>query len=166
MTVSLETRIKMSHAAKNRCDDKWKKNQSNSKRTKIDDSLLRKLYLSGKTQIECAEELNVGMKVISNAIKRLNIKPRKAAKRNQYGQNNHMWKGESANIISKHKRIYRAFGQPKKCDVCGTTDEERSYDWANLTGDYDNPADYKRMCRSCHWRYDKTHENFKKGTTS
>lgn len=47
------------------------------------------------------------------------------------------------------------------CDVCGTEDKSKSYDWANLTGDYDNPQDFKRMCRSCHWKYDKKHLNFK-----
>jgi len=47
------------------------------------------------------------------------------------------------------------------CEVCGAKDQNRSYDWANLTGKYDDPSDYKRMCRSCHWKYDKKHLNFK-----
>jgi hypothetical protein len=24
------------------------------------------------------------------------------------------------------------------------------YDWANVSGDYDNPMDYRRLCRKCH----------------
>ena len=33
-------------------------------------------------------------------------------------------------------------------------DESKKYDWANLTGNYNDPKDYKRMCKSCHLRYD------------
>jgi len=94
-------------------------------------------------------------------MRRLGIKARVAAKRNQTGELNTGWRGEKATLSNKHKRLYRVFGSPNKCDVCGTEDETKSYDWANLTGDYDNPADFKRMCRSCHWKYDKKHLNFK-----
>lgn len=42
-----------------------------------------------------------------------------------------------------------------QCEICGTTDADKSYDWANLTGKYDDPSDYKRMCRSCHAKQDR-----------
>jgi hypothetical protein len=151
---SEETKLKMSISAKKRCSKEWKMNEAEKKRTKINDQVLIDLYKSGKTQDECATEMNVTRKVISNAMKRLNIISRKACKRNQTGTENHMWKGKNANITCKHRRLYRAFGQPEKCDICGTTDKSKWYDWANLTGDYDNPADFKRMCRSCHRKYD------------
>jgi len=149
-----ESRQKMSVSAKKRCTPEWRKATSEKFRTKIDDMKLAELYSSGMTQDECAATLGVSRKVVANAMKRLGIKPRVAAKRNQTGPDNHMWKGSAANLVCKHKRLYRAFGQPERCDVCGTTDSSKTYDWANLTGDYDNPADYRRMCRSCHAQYD------------
>jgi hypothetical protein len=160
-TFSKETKQKMSLAAKSRCTQEWRNNKANVYRTKIDDELLKQLYQSGKTQQECALALEVTGKVIENAMKRLEIKPRKAYKINQWGENNSGWKGSNAGIVKKHTRIYRRFGQPSKCEVCGTTDESKIYDWANLTGNYDDPNDFKRMCRSCHCKYDNKHLNFK-----
>ncbi len=159
--VSDITKSRMSISAKSRCTEEWKAKTSDRLRTKIDDKKLVDLYSSGLTQKECAEFIGVSQKVIFNAMKRIGLKSRVAAKRNQYGENNTGWKGEEAGIGNKHKRLYRVFGQPSKCDVCGTEDKSKSYDWANLTGDYDNPQDFKRMCRSCHWKYDKKHLNFK-----
>lgn len=31
---------------------------------------------------------------------------------------------------------------------------DQSYDWASMTGDFADPSDYKRLCRSCHWKLD------------
>lgn len=158
---SAESRAKMSKSAKRRCTDEWRKNKSDEYRTKIDDEKLKELYQSGMTQLECANALGVGRKVIANAFKRLGIKSRKAAKRDQWGEKNTGWKGDEAGLLCLHKRLYRAFGQPSRCDVCGTADEAKTYDWANLTGKYTDPTDYKRMCRSCHAKYDKKFHNFK-----
>ena len=44
------------------------------------------------------------------------------------------------------------------------TTEAKHYDYANLTGHYEDIDDYKPMCRSCHWRYDKKHLNFQVGS--
>lgn len=54
-----------------------------------------------------------------------------------------------------HARIRKLKGSPKKCEVCGEDGLKKWYDWANITGDYDNPEDYKRMCRKCHRKHDK-----------
>lgn len=159
--IKESTRAAMSESAKARCTDSWKKSKSDAYRTKIDDEKLRQLYTGGMTLQECADALGVGKKVVVNAMKRLGIQPRKAAKRDQWGEKNTGWKGAEATKVPLHKRLYRAFGQPKKCDVCGTTDESQSFDWANLSGNYADKYDYKRMCRSCHWKYDKKHTNFK-----
>jgi len=161
--VSEESKKRMSESAKLRCTEEWRNKTSDRMRVKIDDAMLISLYTAGNSQEECALSLGVTRKIISNAMKRLGIQARKAAKRNQWGENNSSWKGQSANLVCKHKRLYRAFGQPSRCDVCGTTDPSKSYDWANLSGDYDNPLDFKRMCRSCHWKYDKKHLNFNGG---
>lgn len=129
----------MSISAKARCTAEWREKTAQHRRTKINESELRKLYELGATQQECAIKLGVGRKVIENAMKRLGIKARIAAKRDQWGDKNTGWKGPSAGLVRKHRRLYRAFGQPSKCDACGTEDKSKTYDWANLTGDYDNP---------------------------
>ena len=112
------------------------------------------LYGEGKTQDEIALELGVTQKIVFNAMKRHNIPARTAAKRDQWGENNHMWKGDDASKSAFHIRLYKRHGQLNHCDVCGTNDPAHWYDWANLTGHYEDITDYKRMCRSCHRQYD------------
>lgn len=63
------------------------------------------------------------------------------------------WSGDSVGISAAHARLYRMLGNPSKCEECGTTSAKR-YDWANLTGRYNDPKDFKRMCRSCHLKFD------------
>lgn len=70
------------------------------------------------------------------------------------GQANVMWKGDAAGYDAMHKRVAVRRGQPSSCEICGTTDPERVYDWANLTGRFEDPDDYARMCRSCHRLHD------------
>jgi len=55
-----------------------------------------------------------------------------------------------------HYRVRADRGRPNECSVCGITDPTIWYDWANLTGNYENIYDYSRMCRICHRAYDKT----------
>jgi len=50
--------------------------------------------------------------------------------------------------------LMRRHGLVDRCDVCGTTEPGKHYDWANLTGRYEDVNDYKRMCRSCHFKHD------------
>lgn len=65
------------------------------------------------------------------------------------------WKGDRPlSYVQYHRRVVMAFGKPSRCDVCGRTDDGITYEWANLTDNYANVNDYKRMCRSCHRRYD------------
>lgn len=52
---------------------------------------------------------------------------------------------------ASHYRLYQARGKARRC-VWGCT--ARRYEWANLTGDYENPGDYAEMCTSCHHHYD------------
>jgi hypothetical protein len=57
------------------------------------------------------------------------------------------------------------FGKPKKCDHCGTTDTEKHYDWANVDHKYRRRReDFKRLCRSCHLRYDWNPSRHKQAT--
>lgn len=71
----------------------------------------------------------------------------------QPGERNPMWKGDGAGYKAFHYRVKKALGQPKKCEICGTIKSPR-YEWANLTGKYNDIKDYKRMCRSCHAKFD------------
>ncbi len=128
---------------------------------KIDINRVVSLYRSGMTQAEIANEMGVSQKVIFSRLKEIGFKCRASAPRNQKRELNNNWKGDDVTYSAFHLRLKSLHGSPKKCEVCGTTDKTKSYDWANLTGAYEDPKDYKRMCRSCHWKYDKKHLNFK-----
>ena len=121
----------------------------------------KKLYLSGMTQCEVAKEMNTTQRVIWRLFKKNKLEQRKAAPRNQRGVNNNNWKGSDVGYSAYHRRMESQMGKPKKCEVCGTDDIKLKYDWANLTGKYNDPKDFKRMCRSCHWKYDKKILNIK-----
>lgn len=54
-----------------------------------------------------------------------------------------------------HDRVRSLKGSPHQCEVCGENSRSKTYDWANLTGEYESPDDYKRMCRICHRKHDK-----------
>lgn len=55
-----------------------------------------------------------------------------------------------------HQSVRRKRGKPNQCDVCGSkNDVSKTYEWANLTGKYQDINDYQRMCRSCHRNHDK-----------
>jgi len=52
-----------------------------------------------------------------------------------------------------HGYVYRVRGKASEC-VWGCVADR--YQWANLTGDYENPWDYAQMCISCHIRFDRS----------
>lgn len=121
---------------------------------------VRALYENGSTQHEIAEKLGMTQKVIFNVMRRHGIKARVAAKRDQWGENNHAWKGDDATKYAFHRRLYSRFGNPRKCSVCGT-EESGHYDYANLTGRYEDIDDYSPMCRACHSRFDEKINNIR-----
>jgi len=114
---------------------------------------VREMYAKGHTQAEIAVALGLTQKVVWNLMRRHSIKSRVAAKRDQSGKKNHMWKGDGASKCAFHRRLYSRYGKPKKCSECGSVDAKH-YDYANLTGKYEDISDYAPMCRSCHWKYD------------
>lgn len=66
---------------------------------------------------------------------------------------------DTDNYSTQHKRVTKDRGQPQRCEHCGTSDPELQYGWAfNHVGDRQNVADYIRLCRSCHWKFDFTPE--------
>lgn len=63
--------------------------------------------------------------------------------------------GTTSQYKNLHKWIGNKFGRPKKCEDCGTTSAKR-YDWATIDNKYTNlREDWKRLCRSCHQKFDK-----------
>ena len=70
------------------CKNKSQQDPLNNKSSEIIE-----LYLSGNTLDEIACQFNTTEKVVTNILKRNNIPRRKAVKRNQFGENNRMWKG-------------------------------------------------------------------------
>jgi hypothetical protein len=117
-------------------------------------SAVERLYAHGLTQVEIASELGRTQKVIWRVMKNHGIAARVAAKRNQRGPDNHAWKGDEAGYSALHLRVVEARGKPTRCAACDTVDPERRYEWANLTGDYTDIADYIRLCLPCHRRFD------------
>lgn len=118
-------------------------------------SELEELYhAKNMTQFEIGIEYNTTQKVVYSWFKKLGIKSRIPKKRNQEGQNNSSWKGSKATYAAFHYRVEKQRGKPHFCNACGTMEASR-YEWANLTGKYDDVMDYSRMCVSCHRKYDK-----------
>ena len=115
---------------------------------------VRHLYASGLTQVEVARVLDTTQKVVWLLMRRHEIARRPAAKRDQRGWRNHMWRGDDAGYQAMHRRVAQQRGAESLCAVCGATSATATYEWANLTGNYGDINDYERMCRSCHRRYD------------
>ncbi len=117
---------------------------------------LKELYDSGMSQCEIASHFGVTQKVVWGWMKKAMIKARIAAKRDQRGERNSYWGGKSGEVgyQAYHCRVIAKRGQPMHCEDCGTTDPTKNYDWASLTKNYSDVNDYKRLCRSCHFKMD------------
>lgn len=116
--------------------------------------MVRLYILEGLSQQETAAVLRVSLKAVQTALRHFKMPVRRAVKRNQFGEKNPSWKGSEAGYQAKHLRVSARRGKPSACDFCGTSDPELDYDWANLTGNYDDPEDFARLCRPCHRKYD------------
>ena len=61
-----------------------------------------------------------------------------------------------------HRGVELLRGRPRFCEGCGKDGHEAphyyeggpEFEWANLTGRYDDPQDYVRLCVSCHREHD------------
>lgn len=125
-------------------------------RSPIAEVELRRLY-ELHSQTEIAALLGISLKRVQTAMRRFGIQPRRQIKREQTGPNNSYWKGDGAKYQALHVRVARRRGKPSRCSRCGSENEHGVvYEWANLTGRYEDVDDYERMCRSCHRRYDNS----------
>lgn len=111
---------------------------------------IRELYESGLTIAEVQAQVS-GCKV-QNVMVRYGIPRRPAIKRDQAGAANHMWRGDAAGYQALHLRVAAERGKPSLCSWCGQT--EGRFEWANISGRYEDTSDYERLCASCHRTYD------------
>jgi hypothetical protein len=119
---------------------------------------VRALYASGMTQEEVGLAVGVSQKVIWKLMMRHGIEARVAAKRDQCGERNHMWRGRGAKYPALHLRVQAARGKPSLCEHCGATSGTQ-FEWASISHRYDDISDYLRLCRSCHSKFDGTVRN-------
>ena len=113
-----------------------------------------KRYLTGMTQDEIAREVGISQKSVCKALRRAGVKCRKKAKRDQRGEKNHMWIGNSVGYKTAHNRVRSQRGAPLICDHCGKAAGEASLEWANISGNYPDPNDYISLCVKCHRKWD------------
>jgi hypothetical protein len=84
-------------------------------------------------------------------------------KETPHGDRHGNWRGTQATVTAKHYRIRTIRGNPTTC-IWGCQDSWR-YEWANLTGDYDDIWDYAPMCVRCHRRYDNARRTMEEDFT-
>lgn len=111
-------------------------------------------YAAGASQEEVAAELGLTRKVVWRLMQRHELPRRPPIKRDQHGENNSTWRGPKAKYAALHYRVEAARGKPSRCEECGTTTAKR-FEWASLTKNYADVNDYRRLCTSCHKRFDR-----------
>lgn len=121
---------------------------------RLDELTLRELTAANFTQSEIGFKLGCSSKTVAARMRDYGIQPLKAVARDKTGERNPRWSGERATYGGFHQRIRRALGQPTHCEVCKTSDPNKRYEWANLTGKFNDPSDYRRMCVKCHRAHD------------
>lgn len=129
--------------------------------TTIDFDEAKRLYELGMTHKEVGKILGFADTSIGYLFKKNGYKSRPRKPRSCKGSSNNNWKEKGVKYSALHHRVWSAKGKPKRCDVCGIDKPNIIYEWANLTGKYDDVNDYKRMCHSCHCKYDERHLHFK-----
>ena len=77
-------------------------------------------------------------------------------------ENNVLWKGDDAKPSAKHYWVYRKFGRPETCEICGKTGlRGTKIQWSNKDHKYSrNREDWQRICPSCHSYYDRKYNNY------
>lgn len=128
----------------------------------LNEGVVRHLYESGMTQIEIAKTLNTSQRSVCLFMARCGIQARVAVKRDQRGEKNSYWRGNSIGYKSAHNRVASVRGKPQECERCGVSGSDFHYEWANVSGNYPDPNDYIRLCISCHRRWDHQRRKEKK----
>jgi len=135
--------------------------QSHAGHSKIPfkDSEVAQLYLKGLGFKPLVKIFRAHTNTLKEALLRegVKIRPPSRAIHIRRGPEKINWKGDSASYGAFHKRVVSLRGKPQYCEVCGDTSPgfRIKYQWANLTGHYENVNDYQRMCQKCHYDFDK-----------
>lgn len=67
------------------------------------------------------------------------------------GKKHWNWKGDIVGYKAFHLRVNKIRGKATMCDKCGST---YYVEWASLTGNYQDPWDFRSLCRKCHHKFD------------
>jgi hypothetical protein len=136
----------------------------NSKGRYWDKPWLEQKYLVEKLTIaEIASIVGVGQVTIYRELVKFGIPRRGPKDKNmKRGPANGNWRGSKASYSAFHKRIYKVLGKATRCEECGRDDDGTVYNWANLTGKFDDPNDYASLCRKCHMAFDDPNKNRRK----
>jgi hypothetical protein len=114
---------------------------------------IQQMYINGSTIREIGTAIGPGVKV-QRIVERFIAERRQPGPRDQSGERNPQWKGSGASYGAFHFRVEAARGKPSQCVCCDDADPDGRYEWANLTGRYDDIFDYIRLCVTCHRRFD------------
>jgi hypothetical protein len=72
---------------------------------------------------------------------------------------NPLFKGDDVGMNRLHQWIRKNKSKPEFCEQCN---KNRSYDVANISGEYHrDPTDYRWLCRTCHMKSDGRMEKLK-----
>lgn len=112
------------------------------------------MYEAGHSMAEVAELTGTTVKILQRLMPRHGIERRGLGKRDQQAGKNDSWRGDQAGYSAMHLRVITARGRPQVCVCCDTTDPTIRYEWANLSGHYEDIHDYARLCPRCHRRLD------------
>jgi hypothetical protein len=107
---------------------------------------VREGYLAGLSSYRLGEELGRSNSWVLSVLRQLDVPRRRTGE--QPGRREPV-----VGYDAHHWRVEQVYGKPQECWKCGTT-EDRRYEWANLTGHYEDVQDYARMCVPCHRNYD------------
>jgi len=122
-------------------------------RTKLPEEMILTLYLNGSCSgLTLAEMFGTTSSTIYRLFKENEIITQHWQPK---GSESPQWKGEEAGYCAMHHRVEKLRGSPKSCSLCGTTDPALTYDWANISGRFQDPRDYIRLCRQCHTQFDQ-----------
>ncbi len=100
------------------------------------------------------------VKAMNKGLKRFYDNGGVAPMKGKIKEKNPSWKGENALYSAKHRWIRRHYGNPDKCEDCGTIGNKVNgrwnIDWSNIDHKYRrNREDYSGRCHECHDKYDK-----------
>jgi len=104
------------------------------------------------------------MKIGSKHTMKAKIKNSESHKGKRMGEENNKWKGDVVGYGALHDWVKSRLGNAYKCENKFCEKISKTYDWANISGEYRRDTnDWRQLCRSCHkksdWRPKETCRN-------